>query len=244
MALAVAQILASSRSSGTSLTRTYAGAVSAGSLLVAHSAVFNGSSSVEPTVSDTVNGTWTGTTTTGYAIAGDAGSQLWLWSFANSAAGTPQVTMDPPGTNSDNDLTLFEITGAATTSPRDVSVTNTGISSAASVATGTLAQAAEILISSFSHVNPTQTLTPDTADGFTQADENESNSTGQCFNVQYKIVASTASVTVDGTIGASVGWFTGVVSFKEAAAGGGGLASALTDSALVASRLVEGVLTR
>ena len=226
MALAVPQILASSRNSATSLTRTFGSAVGAGSLLVAHGAVFNSGGSGEPTVSDTVNGTWTGYSTTGYFTSGDADSEIYLWSFPNSAAGTPAVTMNPPGTSSDNDLTLFEITGAATSSPRDVSVTNTGVfttSATTSVVTGTLAQAAEIIISSFSHTGGDVTLTEDTGDSFTLADENQLNSTGQTFNVQYKIVAATTSLTVNGTIGSNAGenktWFTGVASFKEAAGG-------------------------
>jgi len=231
MALAVAQILASARSSATSLTRTFASAVAAGSLLVAHGAVFNSGGNGEPTVSDTVNSTWTAAATTGYAASGDADSEIWLWSFPNSAAGTPAVTMNPPGTSSDNDLTLFEVSGAATSSPRDVSVTNTGAFNefdpfTSSVTTGTLAQAAEFVVFSFSHTGPSRALATDTGDSFTQADENESNATGQTFNVGYKITAATTSLVCNGTGatlgggGAAVGWFSGVASFKEAAAGG------------------------
>lgn len=223
MALEVRQILASSRSSGTSLTRTYASSVLSGSLLIAHGSVFNSGGSGEPTVSDTVNGTWSGYSTTGYFISGDADSEIYLWSFPNTAGGTPAVTMNPPGTSSDNDLTLMEITGAATSSPRDISVTNTGSVPASSgvttsVVTGTLAQANEILISSLSHTADNRGLTNDTGDSFTQADENEINSSGQTFHLQYKIVSATTTVTVNGDIatGASTGtWFTGVAGFKE-----------------------------
>lgn len=237
MALAVAQILASSRSSATSLTRTYAGAVGSGSLLVAHGAVYNAGGSGEPTVSDTVNGSWTGYSTTGYFTSGDADSEIYLWSFPNSGAGTPGVTMNPPGTSSDNDLTLFEVTGAATSTPRDVSVTNTGTFGAAttsapatntSVTSGTLAQTAEIVIFSFSHTAASTALGTDTGDGFTQADENESNATGQAFNVGYKITSATTSLVCNGSLaqigtgeaGSTNTWFSGVASFKEAAAGG------------------------
>lgn len=239
MALAVPQILASSRNSATSLTRTFAGAVGAGSLLVANGAVFNSGGTGEPTISDTVNGTWTASAASGYSASGDADSEIYLWSFSNSAAGTPAVTMNPPGTSSDNDLTLMEIAGAATSSPRDKSVTNTGTIDAngqPQVTTGTLAQAAEILVSSFSHAGPDRTLTAD-ADSFTQADENENNSAGQAFLLQYKIVAATTSVVVNGTISGAGAftWFMGVASYMEAVAGG----AAFAKPALLHNRAVN-----
>jgi hypothetical protein len=225
-ALAVRQTLASVRSTATSITRTYASAVLSGSLLVACGAVFNGTSNGEPTISDSVNGTWGAAATTGYFASGDTDSELWCWSFPNSAAGTPAVTMNPPGGTSDNDLTIFEVTGAATSSPRDISVTNTGTSSVnpvtTSVVTGTLAQADEIIFSSSSHTHNDRTITEDTGDSFTLADENESNSSGQTFQVQYKIVAATTTLTVNSTLGntgtESVSWFAGAMSFKESGA--------------------------
>lgn len=235
MALAVRQILVSSRTSATSITRTYASAVLSGSLLIAHGAVFNSGGSGEPTISDSVNGSWTGYSTTGYFISGDADSEIYLWSKPNSAAGTPGVTMNPPGNGSDNDLTLLEITGAETTSPRDKSVTATGTfgfnsgnfpATTTAVTTGTLAQAAELVVSSFSHTAANTALTEDTADSFTKADENESNSGGQTYNVQYKITAATTSLVVNGTLaqqstgaaGTANTWFAGVASFKESGA--------------------------
>jgi len=84
-----------------------------------------------------------------------------------------------------------------------------------------LAQADEILIHSFSHEGGTTALVGDTADAFTQADENESNSTGQAFHLQYKIVAATTSVTVNGTVGGGPGGFSGLASYKAGAPAGG-----------------------
>lgn len=219
----VRQVLASSRNSATSIARTYSSAVLPGSLLVAFGAVFNNGGSGEPTVSDNVNGAWGAVASTGFAVSGDPDSEIYLWSFPNSAAGTPTVTMNPPGASSANDLVLFEITGAATSDPRDVSVTNSGSGAGTmpNVATGVLAQAAEIIISGFSHTGPDMTLTEDAADSFTLADEDESNSGGQTFLVQYKIVAAVTSVTVNGTLGSAPPphtWFTGVASFKESGA--------------------------
>jgi hypothetical protein len=197
--------------------------------------VFNSGGNGEPTVSDTVNSTWTGQATTGYFASGDADSELWLWSFPNSAAGTPAVTMNPPGTSSANDLTLWEVTTAVTASPRDVHVTNTGTfgfsslnfpATTATVNSGTLSQANEILFFSLSHTAADTALATDTGDGFTQSDENESNSAGQCFNVAYKITAATTAIACDGTLaqlapgtaGSANTWFAGVAGFKEAAA--------------------------
>lgn len=227
MALASVQILASARSSGTSLARTFASNVTAGSLLIAHGSVFNSGGSGEPTVSDNINGTWSSQSTTGYFTSGDADSEIYLWSFPNSGAGTITVTMNPPGTSSDNDLTLFEVSGAATSSPRDKSVTNTGavtegVGYTSDVTTGTLAQAAEFVVFSHSHTDGTLTLGTDTGDSFTQADENQNNASGQAFNVGYKITSVTTSLVCNGTGSGSPSsgqtWFTGVASYKEAGA--------------------------
>ena len=224
MALAVPQIRASARTTATQIQRAYLSAVGAGSLLVAHGAVFNSGGTPEGAssfLSDSVNGTWVVAVTSGYATSGDADSEVYLWSFPNSAAGTPTVTMNPTGTSSDNDLTLFEITGAATTTPLDTTVTATGTSATSAVTTGTLAQAAEIVISSVSHTGGWSGFnadwTVDTGDGFTQADINANNSSGQAFQVQYKITAVTTTLTVNATGGGSSGsWFTGVASYKQA----------------------------
>lgn len=219
MALAVRQIKISTRAGGANTaTNAFASSVLAGSLLVAHTAMWNGGGTGEAVMSDGTNGTWGTAATTGYVIAGDADSELQLNAFPNSGAASITVTCNPPGSAADIDLTLMEITGAATTTPRDKTVTATGGSTTAAVTTGVLAQADEILISSFSHIEASTTLGPDTADSFTQADENESNSGGQTFLLQYKIVAATTSVTVNGAIGANNAWFTGVASYKAAVA--------------------------
>jgi hypothetical protein len=195
---------------------------------VLHSAIFNGGGSGEPTISDPVNGTWSSYSTTGYFINGDADSEIYLHSFPNCGAGSTQVTCNPPGTSADIDLALTEVSGAVTSSQRDVSVTNTGAFTdqngyTSSVVTGTLSQADEIIFFSHSHTGDTYAMATDTGDGFTQAAENESNSTGQAYNLGYKIVSSTASVTCNGTKVAGTGaaprtWFTGVASFKAASA--------------------------
>lgn len=229
MALSVIQTKVSTRQSGAgSYGNAFTSGVTGGSLLIAHTAMFNSSGTGESVVSDATNGSWGTAADTGYFIGGDADSEIQLNAFPNSGAASITVTTNPPGASADIDLSLLEIGGAATSTPRDVAVTagptnwaGTGGATTA-VATGTLAQAAEIVISSFSHTRDNRTLTEDTGDSFTNADENESNSSGQTFLVQYKIVAATTSVTVNGAIGAGIDgsgdWFTGVASYKEAAA--------------------------
>ena len=216
MGLVVRQVLASSRSTATSLARTFASAVLSGSLLVAGSQYFASGQSAEATVSDSVNGTWGTAATTGVFLE-LADGFLQINAFPNSAAGTPQVTMNPPGTSSDNDLTLFEVTGAATSSPRDVSVTASGSGVNPSVSSGVLAQANEILFGSFTQDSSTTSFT--IGGGFTQQDENEDNSTGQCYNIGSLIVSSTSSVNKTDTMGASANWIAVMCSYKEAAAG-------------------------
>lgn len=222
----VRQIKTSTRTTATSLTTTFASTTLATSTIVASSAIYNSGGSGN-TVSDATNGTYTQAWTT----SGDVDSELWQHYFANAAAITA-VTTNPGGTSSDNDLTLFEVEDAATSTPLDVAVTNTGTwnhtlgAGTSTVTTATLAQADEVVISGFSHNSSDSALTGDSGDGFTQADENEVNSGGQTFHWQYKVVTVTTSLVVNGTIAQNIlganpaTWFTGVGSYKKAVAGG------------------------
>lgn len=223
MALAARQIKVSTRAGGAnSATNAFASTILAGSLLVSGCAIFNASGVPEATISDNVNGTWS--TNTGFLVTAESVAQVQVNAFPNSAAGTVTVTCNPTGSSADIDLMLFEITGAVTSSPRDVNVTASGTTNSAggnaTVTTGTLAQADEILIAGMSHGDAGATLTQDTADGFTLANENENNSTGQTFLFQYKIVTVTTSLAVDTAYGSAVSggspWFTGVTSYKAA----------------------------
>lgn len=229
--MAVRQIKVSVRVGGAvSANNTFTSSVLAGSLLLAHTSMWNGGGTGESVISDGTNGTWGSAATTGYFISGDANSELQLNAFPNSGAASITVTSNPPGSAADIDLTLMEITGAVTSSPRDVSVTNTGTFPTFdpftyTITSGTLAQANELVIVGHSHIGTPRALTTDTGDSFTQADENEDNSTGQCFHLQYKLVSATTSLTANATSadpassgGVSQTWFAGLASYKEAAA--------------------------
>lgn len=236
MGIAIRQIVTTARSTATSLGRTYGSSVLAGSLLIAHGSWFASGSTGTATFSDNINGTWGTAASTGYSLEGTGGGVdgwIELAAFPNSSAGSITVTINPPGASSDNDLTLFEVTGAFTSSPRDISVTNAGTFTGStasnenaftsSVVTGTLSQANELVIFSFSHSATTAALATDIGDGFTQGDENESNASGQAFNLGYKITSVTTSIDCNGTkaqlgaggSGTTYNWWSAVASYKE-----------------------------
>jgi nitrogen fixation protein FixH len=223
MALAYDQQTVQARSSGVdSLQQTTGQAVDAGDLIVVTSAIFNASGAVV-TITDDAGQTYT----EGKHEQGDASSHVNIHYKENHPGGTIKVTVDPTGGSADIDFTVSEVSGASTSGALDVAVSATGAVGAgaftATVATGVLAQANEIIFAIASHTADDRTLTEDTADGFTLIGENQSNTAGQTYNSQYKIVASTSSVTVDMNAGANLNvgtWFICACSFKQGTATG------------------------
>ena len=123
---------------------TFASPITAGSLLVVSTAIYNASATA---VSDTVNGTW------GVAVASVTNSDLvdqQLFLFPNSAAGTDRV--DITWSANTGLIAAAEYASVATSSPLDPTapnpVTASGNASTAMAAgpTGTLAAAGELLL--------------------------------------------------------------------------------------------------
>ena len=215
MALAYDQQTVQARASGVdSLTQTTGQAVDAGDLLVVCTSISNATGGAI-TVTDDATQTYTLAISSSATDA--AGGRVRVHYFPNSVAATVKVTVNPPGASADIDFTLSEVSGAATASPLDAQVRSAGTSNAPNVVSGTLAQANEIIFAVMTHDGATAALTPDAT--YTQIGENENNSTGQCYNAQYKIVAATTSDTADWSKATSVNWETVLASFKEAAAG-------------------------
>jgi hypothetical protein len=213
MALAHVQSVVDARvggadSSSLSITPT------AGNLLVLGSAIFYsaGTGGVR-TVSG--GGTWS----SAGEFNGDATSWVCLDYTASATGGASTVTCNPNGATADIDLSCAEFSGHAA-SPLDKSnVTNSAVaSSTPNVASGVLAQANEVIVAMCSHTGGNTSIAPDAT--YTQIGENENNSTGQTYNMQFKIVASTSSDTADWTLGAARDWFALLASFQESAGGG------------------------
>jgi len=213
MALAYDQQTVQARSAGVdSLQQTTGQAVDAGDLVVV---------CVSTWFANGTPGTWvvTDDASQTYTEAIDTSNQAQQGQVAifykeNHPGGTIKVTVNPDGSSADIDFTVSEVSGAATSGALDKTAANS--SAGTSVATGVLSQANEIIFGIYTHQGATSTLSPDTAGGYTEIGENENNAGGQCYNAQYKIVASTASDTADWT-GPSGECC--VATFKEAAAG-------------------------
>lgn len=214
---------AETTSSATSLAVTGV-AHDAGDLLVALVSVFNTAGNTM-TVSDPTNGTWT--VATGSPVLPDANSQGHIQYLQNASGGTVTVTCDPTGTSSDIDAVICEVSGAATSGVLDqyVEATGAGLSTntTATVTTGTLAQANNIIFAICTHTGPTTGLTSDAT--FTFIAEDEDNATSQAIHTEYKLVTATTAVTATVVITGpgETGWTWGIAAavFKEAAAGGG-----------------------
>lgn len=196
MALSYVRQFVQARNSGTSLQQDTAIQVSAGDLVVVCASTW---------FTNGTPGTWTVTDDASQSygevvdtVGSGAQGLVGIFYKENHPGGNIKVTIDPNGTSSDIDFTVSVVSGAVTSGSLDKAVSDVDYS-ANNISSGTLAQADEILFAICTHQTGTQTLTPDTAGGWTQIGENEDNSSGQCYNAQYKIVASTTSEVADWT---------------------------------------------
>jgi hypothetical protein len=190
--------------------------VSAGSLIVAAINLANGGATVTG-VSDNVNGSYTldksehGNTDTGYW------SQI--YSFPNSASGTITVTLTVSDTNACS-LTVYELAGAATSSPVGVTVSHAPSGSSPSASLITTAYD-DCIIATCNVYNDTWSATAGTS--FTLTHSTTSSSVR--FADEYWLDVGTAgSKTAAFNISDGVGGpycTMAAVAYKKAAAGGG-----------------------
>jgi hypothetical protein len=141
----------------------------------------------------------------------------------NTTAGSKTVTFDAAGGSADYNGFVVEVSGAATSSPLDVTVTGeaavaAGASFTTSLTTATLAQANNLVIGIMGHsLVGGIALSPGAT--FTQLAENESQTASAAFNAQYKTVAATTAVTVPwaqaNNSGGAGAWIAGAAVFKE-----------------------------
>ena len=172
-------------------------------------------------------GSWTAPA--GTPVLADANGGAFINYFNNSGGGTFTVTFTPGGGSSDIDAVVIEVSGAASSAfDQYVEATGTFTSSAggtATVTTGTLAQANNLIFTVLTHNGANRTFTEDAA--YTLVAEDEDNATSQAFHSQRITTATsdtgakTATVALGTAAGAdTVTWAIAAIVVKEAAAGG------------------------
>jgi hypothetical protein len=205
---------------GTSTTLALSG-ISPGSLLVCGLSWFDGNGDDISDVEDDVNNSWV-STTIHQLQSNQAGIQLWY--KENSGNNPTLLTATFPNTGGANNMQLefdvVEILGAMTANALDKNITNSDSSQNADIAWGTLAQQDEILFQIMHHDGSTRSLTEDSGDGYALIGESESDTNGNPYLFQYKIVNTTTPPDANVAIGTgNVVWGTRGLSFKAAAAG-------------------------
>lgn len=218
MTLSVPSEFVQTRSSGTSKQQDTAVTVSSGDLVVVCVSTYQ---------SNGTAGTWAVTDDAGqtYSEAIDSAGLatpgcIAIFYKENHPGGTVKVTVDPNGTSSDIDFTVSVVhsTNGAFSASLDKALAEQDVTTGTpNIATGTLVQADEIIFAIITHQEANTTFTPDGT--YTQIGENENNATGQCYNAQRKIVATTTSDVADWTLGASRDSQMCLASFKEPAGG-------------------------
>lgn len=205
--------------SATTIALAFSGAVTPGSLLTCSCACLD--HTITATVADSVNGAWTvsDTITTGPDVQTSAAY------FANSAAGTPTVTITFNTSASRRTITIGEFAGVATSTPLDA---HTGQSQSATAGTdamtsGTASCAAnDLLIGIF--MDQTGGASPSAGTGFTLAESVYDATFAYNLNFEYLLDSGTAgSKAATWTESAGSGQLI-LQAFKIAGGGGGGAA--------------------
>lgn len=215
MALGVTQVL-TAQGNGVATVNMAVSSTAAGSLLIIGGASWN-----------RTFGAGNATDNQGNTYAFDQGGasaniEVGIFSKANATAAVTQVSVTGTGSVDDISIAFYEITGAATSSPKDVSTSNTGTSAThSSGTTGTTSQANEIVILLDGHEG--STATPTAGVGYTAltAAMFKSSASDIPIATTYKIVSATGTQT------GSFSWDNAayaclIATYKEAGGGGGG----------------------
>lgn len=193
---------------GASVAKAFASNVTAGNAIIvgvtSFSAALNAGS-----CTDSLGNTYTRLA----APAVDGSVQTTIYYAMNIAGGACTVTITP-GDSGDVSLVISEFSGLATSSMADQSATGTPNSTTpATAATGTTAQADELVYGVGGHSGAAATISP--GGTFTQAAENESVAL-MPISGEYKIVSAVATYTADWTLSAARTWVCMVGTFKAA----------------------------
>lgn len=196
MAITIVQTVVGNFGSGTTVTKPYGSAVTAGSLL-ACLATASGQDTIA--VSDNVNGAWTrGPNVASGSTTGDGRSEIWY--KANSLSGSITVT-NSTGTSTDKHLIIYEVGGIVTTTPLDTSGTAnqnvTAGGNASVTTTGSVSQTNVInVMGTLSWNSGSQVFTA--GSGYTH-DATTNNSTGGDSSGSEHEILTNASGTQTGT---------------------------------------------
>jgi len=216
MALAVVQTKTGVTTTNDTIAVTFDAPTTAGNLIVAQIMAYGLAAGSTDAASFSSCTDGTNTYSIGHAYKQNSGSNsehVWQRYTANasSVSTVTAVVIHAPGEDQMNvRMTIFEISGAATSTPLDKTVTAEGTGTAvASGSTGTLTQADEIGIGG-AMAGSAATYTAGT--GWTEIQDASNATTG------HKIVAATTAINFDPTASASVNWVAGIGTFKAAAA--------------------------
>jgi hypothetical protein len=213
-AIAVVQTKNGQSTTNDTLAVTFDAPTTAGNLIVAEITAFGLSAGSTDAASFSSCTDGTNTYSIGHPYKQNSGSgseHVWQRYTANAASisTVTAVVIHAPGEDPMNvRMTIFEISGAATSSPFDKSSTGEGNGTAIdSGLTATLAQADEICIGG-AQTGGTATFTPGT--GWTETRDANNSTTG------YKIVAATTAVKFDPTGSDIRDWAAAIGTFKAA----------------------------
>jgi hypothetical protein len=204
-------------------TVTLSAAVSAGDLLVLHVVELNTVLTTIPTVtvSDSVNGAWGAADDTVTDTAFSRGERQSVFSFPNSGAGTPVITVTVGNTGADAvnvGLQCLAFSGIVTTSPKDVAAHAIGTSSTpSSGATGATGAANELVLGFYGDYGDNVTITE--GSGYTLAGKHQSDGGKYEALAEYKDSGSSGSTpSADATLSAGGGeWSMFAVVYKATA---------------------------
>jgi hypothetical protein len=193
-------------------TVTLGAAVSSGDMLALHAITLNTGAAPFPSisVSDSVNGAWgTADVTITQSVVG-LGERQSIFTFPNSAAGTPviTVTVGNTSTNSVNvGLQCAAFSGMVAALPFDVGVAATGTSSTpSSGATSATSAANELVLGCYGDYGENQTITEGA--GYTLAGKHASDGGKYEALMEYKDSGSSGSTPSAGVTlpGSNTGW--------------------------------------
>lgn len=213
--------------SGNTTTVTLGAAVSAGDLLVLHVVALNQIDTTTPSItaiSDSVNGSWSTTADETATSTFFHAERQSVFSFPNSGAGTPVISVTLSNTGSRNmnvGLQCAAFSGIVTSSPKDVSVVGSGTSSSpASGATAATGAANELVLGCYADYGENSTITE--GGTFTLAGKHQLDSGKYQALMEYKDSGGSGSTpSSDVTLSASNGgWEMFAVVYKVIAGGG------------------------
>lgn len=166
------------------------------------------------TASATVNAPTDSNGTVSTAIASIANGNLHLGQFyvPNTSTGKHQITVNF-GASASNDVYIQEISGAATSSPLDVTASSTGTSSSPSSGSATTVNANDLLFGVTLAAN--RLSTP--GSGYTLL-RSQSPPGSMAEGAEYEVVSATGSYSAGGTLTASTAWIAFFSSWQKAVA--------------------------